>query len=178
MQSQNKSNNSQYNQIPNTKPTRISAPYINGTSEKLNRILKPYNIQLASKPSTTLKSKLCNLKDKRSTMEKKNIVYEVPCKQCPGRYVGETGRQLETRIHEHKNAVNKKHQNSLLYQHSDNTGHNIDFGNVKVLDSAKNLGQRMLLESIHTIQLPDTMNRFKEIPEIYGSIIKKYYKKS
>ena len=42
----------------------IPAPYINGISEKLNRHLKNHNLVLSSKPTTTLKSELSNLRDK------------------------------------------------------------------------------------------------------------------
>ena len=38
-------------------------------------------------------------------MKKKGVVYEVPCKDCPSVYIGETGRTLEKRISEHKTAV-------------------------------------------------------------------------
>ena len=40
--------------------------------------------------------------------KKKGVIYEVPCKDCECVYIGETGRTLEKRLTDHKNAV-KKH---------------------------------------------------------------------
>ena len=38
---------------------------------------------------------------------KKGVIYEVPCKDCPCVYIGETGRTLEKRLSEHKTEVKK-----------------------------------------------------------------------
>ena len=43
----------------------------------------------------------------RPDSKKKGVVYEVPCKDCPSVYIGETGRTLEKRITEHKTAMKK-----------------------------------------------------------------------
>ena len=43
----------------------VSAPYIKGTTERTNRILKRYDIKLGSKPSNTLNKMLNNCKEKK-----------------------------------------------------------------------------------------------------------------
>ena len=43
----------------------ISASYIKGSSERVARLLKPFSIKLAHKPSNTIKSQLCHMKDER-----------------------------------------------------------------------------------------------------------------
>ena len=45
------------------KPRYISAPYIRGTSERVNRIFLKYNIRLGNKPPRTLKNILSKPKD-------------------------------------------------------------------------------------------------------------------
>ena len=46
-----------------TPVTTVTIPYIKGTSETISRILQPYNIRIAHKPTTTLRHLLTNVKD-------------------------------------------------------------------------------------------------------------------
>ena len=49
----------------NPKPlTTVTIPYIKGTSQTISRILQPYNIRVAHKPTTTLRQLLTNVKDR------------------------------------------------------------------------------------------------------------------
>ena len=48
------------------KPRYISAPYIRGTSERVNRIFQKYNIRLGNKPPRTLKNMLSKPKDEEN----------------------------------------------------------------------------------------------------------------
>lgn len=52
----------------------------------------------------------------------------------------------------------------------------MDFENVKVLSTAKNLRQRLFLESMHTTQKQNSFNRALDIPQCYDPIIRKFYK--
>ncbi|EFN68160.1 hypothetical protein EAG_12640, partial [Camponotus floridanus] len=42
-------------------------------------------------------------KDKTPSHHNNNIIYQIQCKDCDATYVGQTKRQLKTRIKEHKN---------------------------------------------------------------------------
>ena len=44
-----------------THVTTVTIPYIKGTSETISRILQPYNIRVAHKPTTTLRHLLTNV---------------------------------------------------------------------------------------------------------------------
>ena len=51
----------------NRKPTpltTVTIPYIKGTSETISRILQPYNVRVAHKPTSTLRQLLTNVKDR------------------------------------------------------------------------------------------------------------------
>ena len=51
-------------------------------------------------------------KDKISDEKKTGVVYKIPCKNCPKVYIGQTGRQLGTRVKEHQTDVeNNEKQN-------------------------------------------------------------------
>ena len=94
------------NNDPNTtnaKPvTTATIPYIKGTSETIARILQPYNIRVAHKPITTLRQLLTNVKDKDEPNDRQGAVYKIKCCGCQTSYIGETGRNLNIRLTEHK----------------------------------------------------------------------------
>ena len=68
----------------------ISVPYIKGCSERVQRILHPHQIRLANKPSTTIRSQVCHLKDAKSASERNHAVYKIDCLDCSSTYIGET----------------------------------------------------------------------------------------
>ena len=80
-------------------------PYIKGTSETIARILQPYNIRVAHKPITTLRQLLTNVKDKDEPNDRQGAVYKIKCCDCQASYIGETGRNLNIRLTEHKRAT-------------------------------------------------------------------------
>ena len=100
----NTDSNSQTNSGPVTTAT---IPYIRGTSETIARILQPYNIRVAHKPITTLRRLLTNVKDKDKPQDRQRAVYKIKCCDCQASYIGETGRNLSTRLTEHKRATRK-----------------------------------------------------------------------
>ena len=50
---------------PSTRKNYLSTPYIKGASEKVEKLLKPFNLKLSNKSSNTLRTQLCKLKDKK-----------------------------------------------------------------------------------------------------------------
>ncbi len=59
------------------------------------------------KPHRTMGNVVVHPKGKRDTLQTAEAVYEIPCKNCPKSYIGETGRLLFTRLTEHKSeAIN------------------------------------------------------------------------
>ena len=88
-----------------TPVTTVTIPYIKGTSETISRILQPYNIRVAHKPITTLRQLLTNIKNKDEPNNGRGAVYKIKCSDCQASYIGETGRNLNTRLTEHKRAT-------------------------------------------------------------------------
>ncbi|XP_030838373.1 uncharacterized protein LOC115922810 [Strongylocentrotus purpuratus] len=86
---------------PDTKPTAtIVLPYIGKTSHRLQRILPSANILIRHQSSHKLHSTLHSHKDKHPS-NKQPGVYKIPC-DCGKVYIGETGRDFDTRLKEHK----------------------------------------------------------------------------
>ncbi len=71
-------------------------------------------------------------------------VYKLKCKNCTKSYVGETGRTLEIRKHEHE----KLKEYSAVSNHVREFGHEIDFQNPGILINESNLRKRKILESL------------------------------
>ena len=94
---QNKENDECANTETKNELTTVSLPYIRGTSETIARILKPFNIRIAHKPTRTLRHLLTNVKDKDDPKDRQGTVYRIRCNDCNGTYIGETGRTLTIR---------------------------------------------------------------------------------
>ena len=46
------------------------------------------------RPAHTLRSKVCNVKDKRVTMDRNGVIYEIECNKYNKEYIGETSKEL------------------------------------------------------------------------------------
>ena len=60
--------------------------YIRGTSEKL-KVCVPLGFKAVFKPQRTMRSLLVQVK--KIPPENQRVVYEVPCKDCGLKYIGE-----------------------------------------------------------------------------------------
>ena len=101
-----------------TAVTTVTIPYVRGTSETIARILQPYNIRVAHKPITTLRQLLTKVKDKDEPNRRQGAVYKIKCCDCQATYIGETGRNLNVRLTEHKRATrNGEMVNNHIAEH-------------------------------------------------------------
>ena len=100
-----------------TPVTTMTIPYIKGTSETISRILQPYNIRVAHKPTTTLRHLLINVKDRDEPSNRPGAVYKIKCSDCQASYIGETGRNLNTKLTEHKRATRNGDPNNHIAVH-------------------------------------------------------------
>ena len=69
-------------------------------------------------------------------------VYKIECKTCKKCYIGETSRNINIRIKEHKNPSST----TTITSHFFGSGHEIDFKNPKILAIEKDYKKRKLLE--------------------------------
>ena len=83
----------------------INLAYVEGTSEKLRRILRSHKIRSTLYTEKTLQKFFCKPKDRIATEDKNNIVYEINCSNCKAIYFGESKRSLKLRSNEHKRSV-------------------------------------------------------------------------
>lgn len=80
-------------------------PYIPNLSESLSRsIQKKSSYQIAYKTQKPARELYTKTKAKIGKLEKSNAVYEIKC-ECGSKYIGQSGRKIDTRIKEHKNYI-------------------------------------------------------------------------
>jgi len=108
---------------------------------------------------------LSNPKDPVTQEEKTGVIYNIQCKECDSHYVGQTGRRLAERIHEHQLAVRRHDENSLISQHMDRLNHIFKWDNVSILSQAKSRNAREFLEAWHSDT--NSINRHIELNHIY-----------
>ena len=149
--------NTQSNTDSNTQTNVNSGPvttatilYIRGTSETIARILQPYNIRVVHKPITTLRRVLTNITDKDKPKDRQGAVYKIKCCDFQASYIGETGRNLTTRLTEHNRATRNGDVNNHIAEHHSKTKHQIDWDSATCITYSTDYYQRLTLESWFT----------------------------
>ena len=104
-----------------------------------------------------------NVKDKDKPEDKQGAVYKIKCCDCQVSYIGETGRNLSTRLTEHKKATRNGDVNNHIAEHHLQTKHQIDW------DS--DYYQRLTLESWFTNLEQTPLNRSRQLPAPYKQLI-------
>jgi hypothetical protein len=77
----------------------ISLPYIQGTTDRISKLLAKKNIKTIFKPFKTLKQLFRSAKDKTDPMLGLGV-YQIPF-SCRKSYIGQTGRTFKAQIKEH-----------------------------------------------------------------------------
>ena len=129
---------------------------------------------MAFKPFLTIGRFLPSLKDEINHNEKSNLVYEVPCQNCPFVYIGQTKRDLNSRIKEHQRAINfQRPEKSALCQHSMENDHLIDWSTVKMLKVEHDYSKRLFTESWYINEKPQVLNRNDGLsfPAVYRKLL-------
>ena len=158
----------------NTRPTTVTiatVPYIKGTSETIARILQPHGMRVAHKPITTFRQLLTNVKDKVEPKNRQGAVYKIKCCDCPATYVGETGRNLNTRLTEHRRATKNGDNKNNIAEHNLQTDHRIDWDSAECISFSTDYYQRLTLESWFTNLERTPLNRCQQLPGPYKRLI-------
>ena len=76
----------------------------------------------------------------------------MPCRDCGAVYIGETGRNLQERVKEHKYAVQRQDDNNGIAVHAWTNDHVVDRPEAKVRTREQVTCRRKVLEAIHIQQ--------------------------
>ena len=89
------------------------------------------------------------MKDPTPRNERPGVIYKIRC-ECGDFYIGETGRTLDTRLKEHKAACRQgAFERSAVAEHAWQPGHAIDWENVEIMDTHKDLPARKVKEALY-----------------------------
>ena len=155
----------------NSYTTTATVPYIRGTSETIAHILRPYNIRVAHKPMFTLRRLLTNVKDKDEPEDRPGADHKIKWSDCQATYIGETGRNLTTRLNEHKRATKKGDVNNDIAEHHLKTSQTIDWDSATCLTYSTDYYQRITLESWFTNLEQTALNRCQPLPAPYKRLL-------
>jgi len=82
-------------------------PYFGSYSKKFRKVVDVSDMRRAYYGVNKLRNIIKTHKDPLSNLYKKNVVYKLNCNNCEATYVGQTKRQLKTRIAEHRNHIKR-----------------------------------------------------------------------
>ncbi|BHF61975.1 hypothetical protein SprV_0100495500 [Sparganum proliferum] len=137
-------------QFTREEATGDTLPFLDGISEALSRQLKRFGISIAHKPASSLRETLCRVKDPVPKEQLTNVIYRIPCANCPCDYIGHTGRCLGTRINEHKLALRRRDPLSLVFAHAIEHDHRFNWDGTEVIAKANTRQAREFLEAWHS----------------------------
>ena len=93
-------------------------------------------------------------------LESKNLIYKIPCNDCELSYVGQTKRDLKTRILEHQRAIrNQQPEMSPLCEHSMIHDHRIAWQKAQILKMESDYTERLFAESWFINRESNILNR-------------------
>ncbi len=152
----------------------VVLPYIKGTTEAIQRVLKKHGIGTSVRPHQTLRQLLVHPKDKIEPKYKSEVVYQIPCKNCDKSYIGETGRKFDIRLKEHKTEADKDRDTiytrstrkqsekeitkSAIADHVRQCYHVIDWAGARVVDRESDKYKRWIHKAIWICKKAPTMN--------------------
>ena len=142
----------------------VTVSYVHSFTEKIQRIFTKHGVATVVKPQTTLRQVLVQPKDKVDKQKKAGVVYKIPCNQCEKVYIGEKGRQLGTRITEHREEAEKisdrnftrsarrastnEHQKSAITDHFCQNNHIMNWEAGEIVQQENDKFKRWIKESI------------------------------
>ncbi len=157
------------NEPENAPPTIWrSLPYRQGISESVARRLNPYNVKIAHKPHSALRSNVVHIKEPIPTLQRRKVIFQIPCSGCDKTYTGQTGRLLGTRLKGHHGSVRRHDTNSCLALHYIDTGNTFNWQDTRILGSANSQRAREAIEALHSGE--HSVNQFMQLDPCYRSM--------
>lgn len=103
----------------------------------------------------------------RTSCRRKKIcgsIYRLNCSDCSDFYIGESGRQLGTRLVEHQKSFKDGNFKSAVSEHAIKHSHRVDFSSASILDREDRLLHRKVKEAIWIRQEKPPINRDQGYP--------------
>jgi len=144
--------------------------YIRNILEITASLINKSNLKVDFKSLNKINKFVRVHKDQTEHTHKKNVVYKIHCKDCDVSYVGQTKRQLRTRVKEHRDNIIELNDNiiklneskhSVIPEHMLSCNHSFHRDKVKILDTELNYNKRLILEMLHIKEQFNSINSQK-----------------
>lgn len=146
-----------------------SIPHVQGLTRKITAALSSISeVKVACSNIVTINSLFSKVKDRIPLMQDANVVYRIPCNDCPAVYIGQTSRNLSGRITSHRSDTRRKVNSSALSIHANENKHTFDYESTRVLDREPNGKKRQFLEMVRIVQEEKAINFRKDIDGLSG----------
>ncbi|MBV2145435.1 MAG: GIY-YIG nuclease family protein, partial [Wolbachia endosymbiont of Pissodes strobi] len=125
------------------------------------------------KSHNLLNSLFTKLKPKTPVMKNSNVVYSIPCENCPSTYIGMTSQLLKNRLNGHKYT---KNASTALDKHQKNEKHCFNFNKTQILNKDQNYQKLIIKEMIEIKKDKNAINDRTDIgglSNIYNNLIGK-----
>ena len=107
------------------------------------RFCKNFDINVVFRFSNTLK----NFMIKNSPKVSNCCIYQIPCKNCNRKYLGQSSKGILARIEQHKGSVRRGQTSNALFLHMNECNHGIDWNKSEVIIYCNNITRRNIIES-------------------------------
>lgn len=152
----------------------FSLPYIEHLTDRLAPLFKDLNIKIAKRQVKPLSSIFTKTKTPLTKDEAYDVVYKIPCQDCELSYIGQTSRNLKSRLTSHKSDCRRGIKSCALAEHFIDRDHQIDWGNTEILENVNSYQKRLFLEMFHINLNQHGMNKKSDtdnLSVIYSYII-------
>ncbi|XP_072179174.1 uncharacterized protein [Diadema setosum] len=154
----------------------VVLPYVDSIAHTLRRRLEKHDIRVVFKSDTIL-NQLVLPKDPVLPDRRDGVVYKIPCSTCEKVYIGETGRPVGERMHEHRrrNVRLGRTESSAVAEHAWSSEHHPNW-KVSCIAQDKHWYTRRVKEAIHIRLHPNNINRDSgiDIPDEWISAIRRH----
>ena len=127
---------------------------------QLPRILKQFDINVVFKYNCSIKNVLIRNKPREQEV---GGVYCIPCTECDKMYIGQSGKQFNKRLTEHKYNVRTANESSGIFIHVRDNDHTINWSETKVIFKSDDIYERLVIESCFI----DRVNNMNLMPSFY-----------
>ncbi|XP_011859630.1 PREDICTED: uncharacterized protein LOC105557094 [Vollenhovia emeryi] len=134
--------------------------HLNIDSERFSNIVSKFDFRIAYSCHHPLGRFIKTGKDNLDKLAHSDVVYQIPCKDCDATYVGQTKRQLGTRVKKHYNDIKRNPASpSVISCHRMDASREFDWESVAILDEEPSYHKRLISEKIHIKRQVNSLNK-------------------
>ncbi|KYM94598.1 hypothetical protein ALC62_14771 [Cyphomyrmex costatus] len=147
----------------------LTVPFVPCHTEKFKRFHNN-DIRVSFRSPNKMSKYVKVQKDSLSKDSRNNVVYKISCNDCDASYVGQTSRQLKTRISEHRNHIKRNTTTrSVIIEHRLQHGHDFRW-NEEILDES-NYRKRIVSEMINIKKQKNSLNLQTDTENLHETYI-------